>query len=305
MVEVELDFVGGGTDGLVASELKLLNQVLGGVLGHAAALVGVEEDVVDVEGGSDKGLVVGGGDLETGAAGRRVVAAEVADGPQALVNGSKVDVDADLVVLEGNEGESEAGVLAEPELEGDVEGGLGEGVAGRADLARSVGLAWPVDGGEGGVGDVGELGGVADHGVVALLLGGGHGELVPDVHPVAVLAVDALATDLDLDLGNELLAGEIKPAGENAVGGGSGSGTVGHGLVDFGEGDLEDGGVGEVTVTGDGAGDTATEIGLTVECLLNGLHGKVGVAAVGHFPEGDLRVTSEVDVLGAVGNKLH
>ena len=41
VVEVELDLVGRGTDGLVAGELELGDEVLVGVLGHAAALIRV------------------------------------------------------------------------------------------------------------------------------------------------------------------------------------------------------------------------------------------------------------------------
>jgi hypothetical protein len=61
VVEVELDLVGGGSYGLVTSELDLLEEVLVGVLGHLAALISVEENIVNVEGGSNKGLLVGSG----------------------------------------------------------------------------------------------------------------------------------------------------------------------------------------------------------------------------------------------------
>ena len=64
VVEVELDLVGGGTDRLVASELELLNEVLVGVLCHLAALISVQEDVVNVQGGSNKGLLVSLGDRD-------------------------------------------------------------------------------------------------------------------------------------------------------------------------------------------------------------------------------------------------
>jgi hypothetical protein len=63
VVKVELDLVGRGTDRLITGELKLLDEVLVGVLGHTPALVGVQEDVVNVEGGGDEGLVVSGSDL--------------------------------------------------------------------------------------------------------------------------------------------------------------------------------------------------------------------------------------------------
>jgi hypothetical protein len=51
--------------------------------------------------------------------------------------------------------------------------------------------------------------GVTDHLVVTILLLLGESNLVPDVHPVTVLTVNALSTDLNLNLSNQLLTGEI------------------------------------------------------------------------------------------------
>ena len=113
-----------------------------GVLGHAPALVGVQEDVVHVERSGNEGLVVSGNDLATLCAGAAV---QRTDGPQALVNGADIKVDLDLVVLKGDEGEGKAGVAAVPELERHIEGGLGQGVAGGANLARGGGLARTVN----------------------------------------------------------------------------------------------------------------------------------------------------------------
>jgi len=297
VVEVELDLVGRGTDGLITGELELLNEVLVGVLGHAPALVGVQEDVVNVEGSGNEGLVVSGDDLATGIGG---AASQRANGPQALVNGADIKVDLNLVVLKGDEGEGKTGVAAVPELEGHVEGGLGEGVAGGANLAGGGGLARTVNIVKRGVGNVSKLGGVADHGKVAWALVHGEGELVPDVHPITVLAVNALATDLNLNLRDDLLTGEVKPTGINTVLGGAL-----HLLVDLGESNLQVSAVSQITVAGDSAGHTATEIGLAVESLLNGLHGKVGVTLVGNLPEGNLGITSQINVLSAIGDKLH
>ena len=292
VVEVELDLVGRRADRLITSELKLLNEVLVGVLGHAAALVGVKEHVVHEERSGNERLVVGVGALDRAAGG----GGEGVDGPEALVNGAKINVDADLVVLESNEGESKPGVLAEPELERNVEGGLGEGVTRSANLAGSVGLARTVHRRERGIGKVGELGGVADHGPVTLLLGSVDGELVPDVHPVAVVAINALAANLYLNLGDELLTGEVKPPSIDTL-----VGRAGKLLANLGKGYLKNGGVGKISVTGDGAGDTPSEISLAIEGLLNGLHGEVGVAPVGDLPVGNLRITSKVNILCAVG----
>jgi len=297
VVEVELDLVGRGTDGLITSELELLNQVLVGVLSHAPALIGVQEDVVNIERSGNKGLVVGSDNLATLA---KIVAVQRTNGPQALVDGADIKVDLDLVVLKGDEGEGKAGVAAVPELEGNIEGGLRKSVTGSANLARGGGLARTVNIVKRGVGDVSELGGVSNHGKVARALVNGQGELVPDVHPITVLAVNALATDLDLDLRDDLLTGEIKPTGIHTV-----LAVALHVLVDLGESNLKVSAVSQITVAGDSASHTATEIGLAVESLLNGLHGKVGVALIGNLPEGNLGITSQVNVLSAIGDKLH
>ena len=52
VVEVELDLVGGRTNRLITGELELSNQVLVGVLSHSAALISIQEDIVNVEGSS-------------------------------------------------------------------------------------------------------------------------------------------------------------------------------------------------------------------------------------------------------------
>jgi len=205
VVEVELDLVGRRADRLVTRELELLNEVLVGVLGHLATLIRIKEDVVNIEGGSNKGLLVGLGNRD-----RAGGASKGLHGPEALADGLEVNVDLDLVVLESDQRKGKTGVAAEPEKEGNVKSRLREGVAGGTDLVGATGGGTGAsDGGERGVRDVGKLGGVTDHLEVTTLVLGGHRELVPDVHPVTVLAVNALATDLNLNLRDELLTNEI------------------------------------------------------------------------------------------------
>ena len=300
VVEVELDLVRRRADRLVTRELELLNEVLVGVLGHLTTLIRIEEDVVHVEGGSDQGLLVSRRHgLNTGSARKST------DSPEALTNGAEVDVDLHLVVLEGNQGESQAGVAAEPEEKGDVEGRLRESVTGGTHLggARGGGTG-ALDAGERGIRDIGQLGRVANHLEVSTLLLGRHGELVPDVHPVAVLAIDTLATNLNLHLGDELLTDEVQPAGpDTTVVEGESHGV--HLLVDLGEGHLQVSAVAKIAVTGDRAGHAAAEVGLAGEGLLNGFHGKVCVAPVRHLPESNLGCSRKEHVLSAVGDKLH
>ena len=297
VVEVELDLVGRGTDGLITSELELLNQVLVGVLGHAPALISVQEHVVDIKRGSNEGLVVCSDNLTTSSS---VVAVQGTNSPQALINGADIKVNLDLVVLKGDEGKGKTGVAAIPELEGNIEGGLRESIAGSANLARGSGLARTVYVIKRGVSDVSQLSGVSNHGKVARALVNRQSQLVPDVHPITVLAINALATDLDLNLRNNLLTGEVKPTGINTV-----LRSALHLLVNLRESNLKVSAVSQITIAGDSAGHTATKIGLTVESLLNRLHSKVGIALVAHLPEGNLRITSQINVLSAIGDKLH
>ena len=204
VVEVELNLVGRRTDRLIASELELLDEVFVRVLGHAAALVSVKEDVVNVERGSNKRLVVSLGNLLGTGARLKVI-----NGPEALVNRAEVEVNLDLVVLEGDERKRKTRVAAVPELERHVESGLRKGVTRSTDLLRRISVTRTINSSEGRVGKVGKLGGVANHLVVATLLLLRESELVPDVHPVTVLAVNALATNLNLNGLNNLLTREI------------------------------------------------------------------------------------------------
>jgi hypothetical protein len=274
VVKVELDLVGRRTNRFITSELELFNEVLVRVLSHAPALVGVQEDVVDVEGSGNEGLVVCSGN--TAACTGATFLVQSANGPQALVDGADIKVDLDFVILKGDQGQSKTGVAAVPELEGNIEGGFREGIAGSANLARSSALARTVDIIEGGIGNKGEFGGVSDHTVVTANLVNGESEVVPDVHPVTVLAINALTTDFDFNLRNELFTGEVKPAGIN----GRTGGAVPHTLVNFGESNLEVSAVCKITIAANSASHATTEIGLSVKGLFNGFHCKVSVTFV-------------------------
>ena len=260
VVKVELNLVGGGVNRLITSELELLNQVLVGGLGEAAALISVEVDIINPETGGNEGR-----------SGERTVVSEVA-----LVGGTELKVNLDLVVLEGNEGEGKTRVAAEPELEGNVKSGSGHGSGSSTD-------------------GLDEAGNVANHGGIATGVAGGLGELVPDVEPVTVVAVNALTTDLNLDLLDEDVTEPVQPAE-----------TLTRGkTTDSGERDLEVNTGDEITIAGNGAGHLAAKVSRTVEGLLNGLHGEVSMTLVSDFPESNLGVTGKVNILCAIGDELH
>jgi hypothetical protein len=150
---------GGGIDGVGTSVLHLLDQVLVTLLGEAATLLGVEVDVVSphLEG---VGVAVGG---------------EI---------GREVDVDADLVVLERDEGEVETGVAVEEEEEGEVDGLTGD---------------------------------TSGHLTVRSLLGLVEVKLGVQTPPLLVVLVDTLTTDGKLNVVDGALG---DPAGSGRSGGG-------------------------------------------------------------------------------------
>ena len=150
---------GGGIDGVGTSVLNLLDEVLVTLLGEAATLLSVEVDVVSphLEG---VGVAVGG---------------EI---------GRKVDVDADLVVLEGDEREVETGVAVEEEEEGEVDGLAGD---------------------------------TSGHLTVRSLLGLIEVKLGVQTPPLLVVLVDTLTTDGKLDVVDGALG---NPASSGRSGGG-------------------------------------------------------------------------------------
>jgi hypothetical protein len=61
----------------------------------------------------------------------------------------------------------------------------------------------------------------------------------------------------------------------------------------------------EISVTVDGNRDPGTGGDGTIDGLENRLNGEVSVTAIDALEESNLGLTCKVDILGAVGNKLH
>jgi hypothetical protein len=125
------------------------------------------------------------------------------------------------------------------------------------------------------------------------------------VHPVAVLAVNALTTNLNLYVVDHVDTRVVNPACPCGVTSRTLKVGVAWACVDLREHHLKVGAVGKVTIAGNGALHTATEVGLAIESLLDRFHGEIGVAAVRHFPESYLWIARKIDILGTVSYKLH
>ena len=272
VVEVQLDLVRAGGDGLTTSELQLLNQVLVRDLGEAAALIRVQVDVVNIQGRRDQ---AGGGDAVADGVGgtlRGVVEAQVAK----LV---ELQPDLDLVVLEGDQGQRKTRVAAEPELQGDVQGVLRGAHAdlsggGGLNIGRAVIITVLTALDE----QVDQLGDVADHLGITGLLAGLLGQLVPDVEPVTIMLVNLLTTDLNVDVVDQVVANPVEPAELRTR-------TVRLLKDNLGEGGLQVDTVDQITVAADRALHLLAEVGRAVEGLLNRLHGEVSVATVDNLED--------------------
>jgi len=238
---------GSGGDGIATGVLHLLNQVLVALLGEAAALLRVQVHVV-------------GPHLEHGAGAE--VQGEVA---------GQVEVQAHLVVLQGNQGQVQAGVAVEEEQQRQVHAvgvhGISERGAGRGHLA------------------------------VVDLLRLGEEQLGVQAPPGLVVLVNALATDGQLNVSHGALG---NPAHVDV---GVGRGQVRHVQLGGLQADVHV--TDQVAVAGDGHGHTATVGGGTVHRLLDVLHRKVSVALVHSLEESHLGLARQVHVLRAVSNELH
>ena len=123
-------------------------------------------------------------------------------------------------------------------------------------------------------------------------------ELIPDVEPLAVVLINTLTTDLEFNGLDEVVANPVEPAELSTR---TVSGLEGN----LRESGLEVDAVDQITVTLDSAGYTLAEARRTVEGILNRLHSEVSVSAVDDLEEGNLGVTSEVNVLSAISDELH
>jgi len=301
VVEVHLDLVGRGRDRLVARELELVNQVLVRLLSEAAALLRVEVDIVDVDRRGDELELrdardaVAEDDARSGLRREHRERGGRAVGVAAVVVLLELDIDAHLVVLEGDEGDRETRVAAVPELERDVQRLEGRTGARQARVRGLRGGAGGVQGDTAAVLEEHKVGAVAHHVVERDLRAEGLRELRPDLHPVAVLLVDARTADLDLHRVDEAVTDIVEPA----------EAVAGVEERDLRERDLDVGAVHQISVTRDNRRHAATKVGLAVERHLNRLHREVRVALVEHLPEGNLGVARDINVLRAIRDELH
>jgi len=118
------------------------------------------------------------------------------------------------------------------------------------------------------------------------------------MHPVTIVLVDALATDFNLNVVDQVVTNPVQPTELSTR-------AIGYLQSNLRQSGLEVHAMNQITVTLNGAGDFLAEVGGTIEGVLNGLHGEVSVTSVHDFKKCNLGVTCEVNILRPVGNQLH
>jgi len=99
--------------------------------------------------------------------------------------------------------------------------------------------------------------------------------------------VDALTTDLDLDVADENVSDVVDPTkAKRFISSGSG------GALNKRKSNLKVNTVNQITITRDGASNTLAEVGGSVKSLLNRFNRKVSVTAVNNLKESNLGVSS-------------
>ena len=126
------------------------------------------------------------------------------------------------------------------------------------------------------------------HLTVVALLGFVQVELGVQTPPLLVVLVDALATDGQFNILDHALR-EPRVIGDGA------SGRLGFN-VHVGN---------QITVTGDGNGHATVRVWGTVDGLFDVFHREVGVTLVHRLEESDFWISSEIDILGTIGDELH
>jgi hypothetical protein len=125
---------------------------------------------------------------------------QIVDSKEDLIRRAKLKVDTDFMVLKCDQRKSKSRVAAEPELKRDVKSRLWKCVTRGTDSCWDIHTcACRVNIGEFRIRKVCKLGGLANHLIVTTFLLSSKGKLVPDVHPVTILAVNALTTNFDFN----------------------------------------------------------------------------------------------------------
>jgi hypothetical protein len=269
-----------------AVELHLLHQVRVGLRHEQLALGRVQEHVVNEE----LGVHDRGGRHELGHV-RGQTGTIISQGHNQLLGRTQLHHQAHLVEAEGQQGNRQTRVAAEPELQGDVQDLRVVGVANQTQIRAHL----------------------THHLAVAVLLLLRVRQLVPQVHPQTVVAINLLVTNLNVHVADQSMAQSVGPAHVNVLVRVEGHGHLRGGteagrailVHEAGQLHLQVGLVHQIARTLHGRRGLLAEVRGTVHRLLNRLHREGRVTIVTRLEESGLGLRGQHRVLGAKGHKLN
>jgi len=117
--------------------------------------------------------------------------------------------------------------------------------------------------------------------------------------------INALSTDFNLNVADKNVADVVDPS-EAIVCVVSGCLRVSNNrALNKGKSDLKVNTMNKITIAGNGASNSLAEVSSSVKDLLNRLHREVSVTTIHNLEESDLGVSSEINILSAIGYELH
>jgi len=278
VIKVKFNFVGSRVNGFITSELKLFNQVFVRNLSKTSAFISIKVYVVNIK-----------------RCGLERWNSYIVAIPVATTSFTEFEVDFNFMVLKSDKGKSKTRVAAKPEFKRNVQSFFRHDSTGVISTVSHV-----ISTGTSRVGyrsarnRLNKTRNVANHGSITRSVTCSLSKFIPDVEPITIVSVDTLATDFNFNLFDHNVTEPVKPTELLRTRNGNTR-----------KSDLKINTRDKITITRDSAGYFATEISSTVKGLFNRFHRKICVSAIDYFPESYLRITSKVNILSTISDKLH
>jgi len=117
--------------------------------------------------------------------------------------------------------------------------------------------------------------------------------------------INALSTDFNLNVADENVADVVDPSEAIVAIINIGLLVSNNRALNKGKSNLKVNTMNKITIAGNGASNSLAEVSSSVKDLLNRLHREVSVTTVNNLEESDLGVSSEINILSAIGYELH
>lgn len=117
--------------------------------------------------------------------------------------------------------------------------------------------------------------------------------------------INALSTDFNLNVADKNVADVVDPSEAIVAIINIGLLVSDNRALNKGKSDLKVNAMNKITIAGNGASNSLAEVSSSIKDLLNGLHREVSVTTIHNLEKSNLRVSSKINILSAIGDELH